>query len=69
MRSGRREDARDARRLWTTEDVARYIGHTRRYAAKLCNDGTIYAVRVGGSWRTTKEAVDRSLGIEAKEGR
>ena len=51
------------RPLWTTDDVALYLRCSARYAAKLCRDGRIRAMKVGSTWRTTKERVDEYVGI------
>ena len=51
-------------RLWTTKDIAHYLGITERYASDLCKTGAVKAIKVGRFWRTNKRMVDASFGIE-----
>jgi excisionase family DNA binding protein len=52
----------DGPELWSTRQVAEYLGLTRRTVANWCADGRIAALKLGDDWRVPRGEVERLLG-------
>jgi excisionase family DNA binding protein len=51
--------------LMTLRELAEYLRVSMRTAYKLCYDGAVPAVKVGGSWRIPRAELDAQLGRQA----
>jgi excisionase family DNA binding protein len=48
-------------RAFTVTQAAEYLSINRKTMLKLCQDGTIKAVKIGHDWRIGKAELDRML--------
>ena len=53
-----------ATRAFTVTQAAEYLSVTKKTLLKLCQEGTIKAVKIGHDWRISKVALDRMLAGE-----
>ena len=51
-------------RAFTLAEAGQYLSLTRKTLLKMCNDGTIKAVKLGNDWRISKAELDRLLAGE-----
>ena len=49
--------------LYDVEDLCKFLSITRQTANRLCAEGRIKATKVAGSWKITKEALEKYLKI------
>ena len=50
-----------ATRAFNTSQAAEYLSVTRKTMLKMCQEGTVQAIKIGSDWRISKVALDRLL--------
>lgn len=53
--------------IWTIKDVANYLKLTEKTAYRLVAEGMIPGFKVGGSWRFSKDEVEKWVTEQAKK--
>ncbi|MCF6292255.1 MAG: helix-turn-helix domain-containing protein [Robiginitomaculum sp.] len=55
--------------IWTIKDVASYLKLTEKTAYRLVAEGEIPGFKVGGSWRFSKDEVEKWVTEQAKKNK